>query len=414
MVKDKKYDVIIVGGGLVGLTQSILLAQNGVKILCLDQQSEKGLSNNPFLKRTTAISYGSHQILKAANLWDQISPLSCPIHSIEVKDGESPTLLKFDLEENNDATAAKGYGWVIENSLLQKILIQKIKSLSKATYETGLRVTHIQNNEDDVSVQTSTKKDYRAKLLIGADGRQSFVRQAAGIATEEFSYNQNAIISIITHEHSHQNIALEHFNADGPLAILPMTDDENGNHRSSIVYTEKSNSKNSVINWSAETFLIFLKQKFPISYGDITITTTPMSYPLGYVHADKFISGRIALIGDAAHGIHPVAGQGLNLGLRDVAALTELILEHHRGKQDWGDKNLLETYQKSRKSDTLLMSIFTDGLNRIFSNDFATARLGRKIGLKLLNNIKPLKDNIISQSMGTFGKIPNIIKRGKI
>ena len=414
MAVKKSFDVIVVGGGLVGLLQSILLAQNNISVLCIDKQDEKSVNKNPFYKRTTAISYGSQQLLKFTDLWDQLAPYSCPIQKIEVLDGQSPTLLKFDLDDNKEAKKANGFGWVIENQHIQDVLIKALKKLKYATYISGIGAENIHVDGDQIHLKTSNQQSYSAKLLIGADGRQSFVRRSADIKTESFSYNQNAVISIIEHENDHQNIAVEHFKSSGPFAILPMTDGPKGQKRSSIVWTEESETQNSILSWSDKTYLTALRQKFPERYGDIINTTERFSYPLGFIHAQSYIADRIALIGDAAHGIHPVAGQGLNLGLRDVASLSELIIEARINNTDIGDKNLLTNYQQLRKSDNSYMAFLTDGLNRLFAHKSKTMRLGRKFGLKLFSHLKPAKNHLIAQTMGTSGKIPNLMKNRKI
>jgi 2-octaprenyl-6-methoxyphenol hydroxylase len=411
MAKTRSYDIIVVGGGLVGLIQSIMFAQNDINVLCLDKQSTKTLKSSPFYKRTTAISYGSRQLFEYAGLWDQISPYACPIQSIEVLDGDSPTLLEINLNDDLDAKEADGFGWVVENNHIQTILLKALKKLKKATYKDNIEVSSIKNDNHNVTITTKNKHEFTANLLIGADGRQSFIRKACSIKTEFFSYNQNAIVSIVEHEKPHQNTAVEHFKSSGPFAILPMINGSNNKNRSSIVWTEDQNEKNSILKWDKETYLTALRQQLPASYGDILDTSERFSYPLGFVHAHQYIAERVALIGDAAHGIHPVAGQGLNLGLRDVATLSELIIEAKTLGKDIGNKKILSQYQDLRQSDNSYMSFLTDGLNRLFANDKKTIRTARKIGLKLFNKIKPARHHFISQMMGTSGRVPNILKR---
>jgi 2-octaprenyl-6-methoxyphenol hydroxylase len=410
--KDQKnYDVIIVGGGLVGLLQTLLLAQHNFNVLCIDKQKSKTSQNSALARRTTAISYGSHQLLKAAHLWEDVLPYACAIKNIEVLEGSSPTLLNFDINEDNDALKAGGFGWVIENHHLSRILLEKIKSSTTADHIDGCTVTDINVGTNNIDIQANTGLSYGAKLLIGADGRQSFIRRHCGIEVEEFSYNQNAIVSIVTHESSHDNTAIEHFRSSGPFAILPMCDDENGNHRSSIVWTEKEDTKRSILNFDEATYLVALRAQFPSQYGDIISTSERASFPLGYIHAHNYIATRIALIGDAAHGIHPIAGQGLNLGLRDIAALTELLIEHRNN--DLGDTLLLSKYQQKRSNDNKLMASSMDYLNKLFSNNIKTVGVMRKIGLKAINYFAPAKKIILSQTMGTSGNIPDTIKSGK-
>lgn len=410
MAKENSYDVIIVGGGLVGLLQSILLAQNNIKVLCLDKQDHKIETHSPFYKRTTAISYGSQQLFKLAGLWDKLLPFACSIQKIEVLDGQSPTLLTLDLDDNQIAQKEKGFGWVIENHHIQKVLLKDLKKLKTATYKSNIEAAKISNAGNQISVITNNNEVYTASLLIGADGRQSFIRKACGIKAESFNYHQNAIVSIVTHENTHDNLAIEHFRSSGPFAILPMTDNSKGKHRSSIVWTEESDTKNSIMNWDERTYLTGLRQNFPQKYGSILSTSERFSYPLSFIHAHSYISDHVALIGDAAHGIHPVAGQGLNLGLRDIATLTELIIKAKNENLNIGNKDLLTKYQQLRKSDNSYMAFLTDSLNRLFSNRRKSFRLGRKIGLKLFSHFKPAKEHLIEQTMGTSGKIPSLLK----
>jgi 2-octaprenyl-6-methoxyphenol hydroxylase len=407
----KSYDVIVVGGGLAGLLQTLLLAQHGFNVLCVDQQKSKDLQTSTLSKRTTAISYGSHQLLKAAHVWKDVLPYACAIKSIKVLDGGSPILLNFDISEDQDALKAEGFGWVIENHHLIHTLSNKIKSLPTVDYIDECAVTDILTHKSYIEIQTSLGLNYSAKLLIGADGRGSFIRRHNGIEVEEFSYNQNAIVSIISHENPHHNTAIEHFRSSGPFAILPMCDDNQGLHRSSIVWTEEAHAHKSILDFDDQTYLIALQEQFPTNYGDIINTSARTSFPLGYIHAHQYIASRIALIGDAAHGIHPIAGQGLNLGLRDIAALTELLIEQK--ENDIGSVKLLDQYQQKRISDNHLMSLSTDCLNKLFSNNMKTTRLVRKIGLKIMDRFSPAKKAILSQTMGTSGNIPNAIKHGK-
>lgn len=405
MVKEaENFDVIIIGGGIAGLLQTILLAQNNIPTLCLDKQSTADLKNSPLSKRTTAISYGSAQIFKRADLWNDLLPHACPIQDIQIKDGRSPTLLNFEIAEDEAAYQEGAFGWVIENYYIRDVLIAKIKTLPHAVYIEGCAVENIQTASENIEISTRDNKEYSATLLIGADGRQSYVRQHCKIETEEHSYDQRAIVSIITHQNPHHNIAVENFKSSGPFAILPMMDNAQGAHRSSIVWTEEANTKNSIMNFKDKTFLAALNAQFPEEYGDILSASERFAYPLGYVHAHSYIAPRISLIGDAAHGIHPIAGQGLNLGLRDIAALSDLIIQTHNDKQDIGSKNLLEQYQLNRRGDNHFMSFATSGINSIFSNNKKSMRQLRKIGLKLIGRIKPARKIILTHAMGTNKK----------
>lgn len=410
MFKNKPYDVIVLGGGLTGLTQSILLAQNGLKVLCLDKKDPKAEKNSPFYQRTTAISYASSQLLKATDVWKDIQKHACPIQTIDVKDGASSSLLTL----HHDAEKSDAFGWVVQNGLLIETLTKALKKQKNATYITHFEVQNIDQNDDEVIITDTKDKTYNAQLLIGADGRQSYVRTHLNIEAEEFLYDQNAVVAIITHTNDHYNQAVEHFRQSGPFAILPMTPLKKGHYRSSIVWTEETKTKTSLMDMNDEIFLTAIREQIPSTYGDILKIESRFSYPLGYIHAHDYIGKRTVLIGDAAHGIHPIAGQGLNLGLRDVAVLTELLIENKMIDQDLGSNSILKQYQKLRRADNTIMAVETDQINRIFASSKLVTKIARKIGLKTIDNIDGLKEKLTRQMMGLSGNIPRLIKEGKI
>lgn len=408
MNKKNSYDVIVLGGGITGLIQSILLAQNNIRVLCLDKKDEKKEKTSPFYQRTTAISYGSSQLLRVINLWDKIEKFACPIKTIDIKDGAPSSLLTLSDQQKQI------FGWVVQNGILIDVLTKEIKKLKFASYATDCAVQNIDPHDDHIRITDNHNKTYSASLLIGADGRQSFVRQSFNIPTESFPYNQNAVVAVITHTNPHNNNAVEHFRKSGPFAVLPMMNDKKGRHRSSIVWTEEKNAKTSRIDMDDAMFLIALSEQLPSEYGDILKIESRFSYPLGFIHAHHYISTRTALIGDAAHGIHPIAGQGLNLGLRDVACLSERIIENQAIHQDIGSNSLLAQYQNARRADNTLMAFETDQINRLFSSTNAMTKILRKMGLRTMNRSAFLKQKLIDQMMGQSGNIPRFIKDGKI
>jgi len=414
IMKKTSADVVIIGGGLAGLTQALILGQNGVSVICLDKEKEEAQSHSAVNLRTTVISYGSHQLMKAAKIWNSLEPYACPIQDIHVNDGNSSLLLQFNLKEDVDASKAEGFGWVVENFNIRNILLSAIKEEENITLIHGQSAQKFECSDHFISVQTDENNKYEASLIIGADGRQSFTRQSMHIEADEHDYKQRAIVSIVTHENNHNNIAVENFRSNGPFAILPMLNDSHGNHRSSIVWTEEKGTKESIMDLDNQTYLMALRQRFPQRYGQIIQSTERFAYPLGLIHAHHYIAPRCALIGDAAHGIHPIAGQGLNLGLRDVAELTDLILQARKENSDFGSKILLNIYQKNRITDNRLMIGVTHNLNSLFSNNNSIVKLSRKTGLSFFGKIKPAKKIITKQMMGLSGHVPKIIKEGKI
>ncbi|MEM6780458.1 MAG: UbiH/UbiF/VisC/COQ6 family ubiquinone biosynthesis hydroxylase [Pseudomonadota bacterium] len=389
-------DIAIIGGGLSGLALACILAQNGLEVVCIDKEDTKKTLKTQYDGRTTAISAGSKNVLEQAGIWNDIIKQGCPIRDIHITDSGSPILLEFLSAD----VSADAFGWIFENLTLRQALIKKAKKLKSLTHFAPAEVSNMRVDDSNVTISIDDKLTIEAKLLIGADGRGSFVRQWAGIETRQWSYNQQAVICTVTHENSHDNIAVEDFRAEGPFAILPMEKDKKGQHRSSVVWTEH-NPKNSAMDWSEQTFNAGLTARFPERYGDVKLASKRFVYPLGLIHAHDYIAPRTALVADAAHGIHPIAGQGLNLGYRDIAELSKLLITAKSEREDLGNVALLEKYQKARRMDNMTMAAATDSLNALFSNPVTPVRLVRKMGLKAIQKITPTKKFFMRQAMGT-------------
>jgi 2-octaprenyl-6-methoxyphenol hydroxylase len=242
--------------------------------------------------------------------------------------------------------------------------------------------------------------EIEAKLIVGADGKKSFTRDWMDVPVREWNYKQRAVICTAAHEHPHNNEAVEHFWPEGPFAILPMSDDENGTHRSSVVFTEHGPEQNSLMKLSDEEFNAELRRKFPENYGHVEMIGRRAVHALSLVHAARYIAPRMCLVADAAHGIHPIAGQGLNLGFRDVKALGDLT----KGAKDPGNQDILENYQRTRRFDNMAMVAVTDGLVRLFSNNSPSMRALRRTGLKLVGKLPAAKRFFIRQAMGDRGR----------
>ncbi|MFK7840498.1 MAG: UbiH/UbiF/VisC/COQ6 family ubiquinone biosynthesis hydroxylase [Bdellovibrionales bacterium] len=395
--KDKKkpanaYDVIIVGGGLSGLTLACLLGQNNVKTLCVDHADPKNQNKD---LRTTAISYGSSKILSQAGIWDAMLKKASPINDIQILDANSPLLLQFLSSEVND----KAFGWIVENADLRQALIKKTKSLKSLTHLAPAKIKDFILKDDKAGIILEKGEDITAQLVIGADGRGSSVREWMDIPTRQWSYNQRAVICCVTHENPHNGVAVEHFWPEGPFAVLPMSDQKK-QHRSSVVFTEHGPEKHSLMHFSDEEFEVALNARFPNSYGKVKMLSKRAAYPLNLIHATDYIGPRMALVADAAHGIHPIAGQGLNLGFRDVDKIASLIIQAKEQSEDLGSAKLLQNYQSARRFDNMSMVAVTDGLVRLFSNNLPPIRLLRRAGLKFVSKIKPVKQFFMKQAMG--------------
>lgn len=399
-------DVIIVGGGLSGLSMTCLLASHGVSVICIDRDTPVYEVDDIPDGRTTAISYGSHKVLAEGGIWEGLAPHCCPIEQIDITDGDSPILLSFSSEE----VGGRIFGWIAENRYMRVATYDRLKQLKSASHIAPATVKDFTRDEDSAGVILDNGETYRAKLVIGADGRNSFTRDWMGIDTRSWPYNQTALICNVFHENPHDYIALENFRTQGPFAILPMTDDAQGRHRSSLVWSQHGKQAFAMAHESEDVFNAALNARFPERYGHVELATKRQAFPLNLIHAHQYIAPRMALIADAAHGMHPIAGQGLNMGYRDVAALGTLIIDAVKDGKDAGAPDLLESYQRQRRFDNMTMMGATDTLTRLFSSRLPGIGLLRKFGLKTVATLPPAKQFFMKQAMGASGLLPAMIR----
>jgi 2-octaprenyl-6-methoxyphenol hydroxylase len=392
---NQHYDVVIVGGGPSGCALACLLGKQGIKTACIDQENPALPVTDAHDGRTTAVSYGSSDILKNAGVWDRIESQGCPIEDIHIMDSGSPALLTFLVKDVGE----EAFGWIFENRILRGALFETMKRLPAITHLAPAHVVDYDLHEDHVCIILKDHPPITAKLVVGCDGRQSFTREWMGIGTRGWSYDQYAIVCTVRHENPHGHIAVEDFRPEGPFAILPMQDDSHG-HRSSIVWTNHGHARPTPMDWNDETFNAALNVRFPAFYGRVERLGKRFSYPLGLIHAHRYTGPRMALVGDAAHGIHPIAGQGLNMGLRDVAALADLLGNEKNNKGDFGSESALKHYESARRLDTLAMVAATDQLNALFSNRNPLLRPIRMAGLRLVQKIAPARQFFMKQAMG--------------
>lgn len=412
-MRDIRSSVVIVGGGPAGLTLACVLASAGVDVVCIDRDAPTHQAAQKFDGRTTAISYASHRVMQAAGVWDAMLPHCAPILDIRVADGASPLYLHFD---STDDGADKPFGWIIENTLMRQALFARAKNLKKHLHHLApVEIASFSNDANNAGVTLKDGRKVTAPLMIGADGRNSATRCWLGIEARTHDYGQTAIVCNVAHELDHENVALEHFLPAGPFAVLPMTDDRQGAHRSSIVWTEHGNDAASILKLSSADFDRRLQSMFGTQLGKARHVSAPMAYPLSLLHADTYIASRVALIAEAAHAIHPIAGQGLNLSMRDIAVLAELIVDRLRLGLDPGATALLSEYESLRRFDVMLMTSMTDLLNRLFSNDSPAIAAIRDLGLAAVEKTAPLKRYFASHAMGLSGRqVPRIIETGRL
>ena len=399
--KTSDADVLIVGGGLVGMTLAVALAGAGVRVAVIDRADPAAMRNAAFDGRVSSLAQGSVRILEGIGVWPKIAPLAEAILEIRVSDGTSPLFLHYDHADVGD----RPLGYIAENRTSREALFGVAESLPDLRLFAPVALGALTCTAEGVEAALEDGHIIRARLAVGADGARSQTRERAGISTVDWSYRQTGIVCTVAHERPHRGIAHERFLPAGPFAILPMT----GN-RSSLVWTEKASLAPDILALDEPAFLAEMTARFGDFMGRLEVAGPRWSYPLALRHARRYVSERLALVGDAAHAIHPIAGQGFNLGIRDAAALAELVVDRLRLGLDPGSPDVLAHYQRWRRFDATTMIAVTDGLNRLFSNDIAPVRLARDLGLAAVNQTKPLKRAFMRHAMGMSGNLPRLAR----
>jgi len=397
-------DVIVGGGGMVGLTLSLALAGGGLKVIVADPLPAEAALDARFDGRVSALSYSSVRMMQALGLWDDLAPDAQPINDILVTDAAlggkpSPFSLHFDSSE-----IGQPMGHIAENRHIRRALFAGAAREPNVTSAVAA-MTNLENVPGGILAMLSNGDTVEARLAVAADGRESPMRERMGIGTIQWSYPQWGIVATVEHEHPHNGTAYEHFLPSGPFAILPMT----GN-RSSLVWTEREEIAPAMMKLSDAEFDAEIAQRFGSHLGATKAAGPRWSYPLKFHLSRAYVKPRFALAGDAAHGIHPIAGQGLNLGFKDAAALAETVLDTARVGLDIGGIDALKRYERWRRFDSFTLAASTDALNRLFSNDIAPLRLARDFGIGVVDSIGPLRRFFMRHAGGDIGKLPRLMK----
>ncbi|MBV8538938.1 MAG: UbiH/UbiF/VisC/COQ6 family ubiquinone biosynthesis hydroxylase [Alphaproteobacteria bacterium] len=405
-------DVVIIGGGLVGLTLARALGSAGLAVTVVDRERPARAADDAFDGRASAIAWGSAQVLRGLGLWEHLAPHAEPIRDIRVSDGASLLFLHYDHREAGLAAGGQPapLGYIVENRFIRRALYAALAETTELQLMAPADVVGLDRGAARVEASLTDGRRVRASLAIACDGRESPLRAAAGIEVVRWRYEQVGIVSAITHERPHHGIAHERFLSAGPLAILPLPDSAAGEHQSSIVWTERAALAPLMLGLRADQFAVEIQRRFGDGLGEIHAAGRRWSYPLGLVHAKRYTANRLVLAGDAAHAIHPIAGQGLNLGLRDVAALAECIVDAARLGLDVGLGDALARYERWRRFDNLVLAATTDGLNRLFSNDVPPVRLLRDVGLGVVNRVPAAKRLFMRHAMGLLGDLPRLVR----
>lgn len=396
--------IVICGGAFAGLALALALRQGlgpDIPVVVADPALGMRPSRDP---RATAIVAACRRLFEALGVWEEVAPNAQPILDMVVTDSEladatRPAFLTFA----GEVEPGEPFAHMVEN----RNLIDALAARSEAA-GVDLRATAVNNYEaraDGIDVTLADGTTIAASLLVAADGARSKLRERAGIVTHGWEYDQSGIVVTVGHERDHHGRAEEHFLPAGPFAILPLT-----GKRSSLVWTETRKEAERIVALGEEEFHAELEQRFGLHLGEIKALDKPRAFPLGYFVARSFIAERLALVGDAAHVIHPIAGQGLNMGLKDVAALAEVVVDAARLGMDPGDAGVLERYQRWRRFDTMAMGVATNSLNLLFSNHSKVLRAVRDIGLGLVDRAPPLKNLFIREAAGLTGEVPRLLK----
>jgi len=412
---DTATNIIIIGGGLAGLASAVGLASAGFAVTVVDRISATDQVDPGFDGRASAVAFASSQLLRATGVWPHVDDVAQPILEIRVSDGPSLLHLHFDHRDLASAGLVAGQlptplGYMVENRHMRLALQARAAELGdKISYRAPAEVSSIARDNAGVTVHLADGDSVRAPLLMGVDGRGSLVRRDAGIQVSGWGYGQVGIVCAIEHELSHGGVAHERFMPSGPFAILPLTD-----NRASLVWTEKAAHQQAIMALGPRAFEAEVQRRVGDFLGDVKVAGGRWSYPLTLSFADSYIAQRTALLGDAAHGIHPIAGQGLNMAFRDIAALVEILQDARKLGLDIGSADVLARYEDWRRFDNSVLQGVTDVLNRLFSNDIAPMRHARDVGLAVVDKIPPLKRFFMSHARGMVGQLPRLLTGEKL
>lgn len=405
-----RVDALIVGGGPVGALTGCCLAQAGLKVAVVEAAEPCALARPGTDGRAIAIALSARRVFAAAGIWPLMEDEAEPILEIRVTDNHAPVFLHYD----HGAIGEDPFGWIVEQTTIRRAVLARLMDSPGARLIAPARIVTLDRGPSLVTATLSTGEIIQAPLLVAADGRPSRTRQDAGIAITRLDYRQSGIVTTIAHERPHRGIAHERFLPAGPFAILPMRGTRSAPHRSSIVWTERLELAPAIVAQPDGDFLAELKMRMGDFLGRIELAGARLHYPLTLQLAERAIDHRLVLIGDAAHGMHPVAGQGMNMGVRDVAALAETVVDAHRAGLDIGGPDVLARYQRWRRFDNLLMLGLTDALVRLFSNDVGPVRLARDLGLAAVQRLPGAKRFFMRHAMGIVGDLPRLMRGEKL
>ncbi len=409
---DGSTRIVIAGGGIAGLSLALALKQalgEAFSVTLADPAVEAAPKAD---NRAYAVAAGARAMLETLGIWEAVAGKAQAMTEMVISDSRTsdavrPVFLTFE----GEVEPGRPFAHMVENAALVAALKAACQRAEVELRPVGVR--RFETGEEAVEIVFADGARAPAALLVAADGARSRLREQAGIGWVGWEYGQSGIVATIGHERPHHGRAVEHFLPSGPFAILPLADGGRLGHRSSIVWTERSENVAPLLSLDSDDILAEIETRFGLELGEISLESPVSAHPLGFGVARRFVDERLALLGDAAHLIHPIAGQGLNLGLKDVAALAETIVDAARLGLDPGTRDVLADYEKARRFDTVAMGAMTDGLNRLFSNDVTPLRLARDFGLGLVDRLPGLKRFFIREAAGMTGTPPRLL-RGEV
>ncbi|MFN3576302.1 MAG: FAD-dependent monooxygenase [Tabrizicola sp.] len=403
---ERDADILIAGGGLNGPALALALAQGGFRVTVIDARPAPARAEAGFDGRAYALAIASTRLLTAIGVWPRVADRAQPILEIKASDGRAgegaaPFFLHFDAAEIEEGPM----GHMLEDRHLYAAFLAAMQAMPGVTLLSGETVVAQETGPEGVTVTLASGRRLTGGLIVGCDGRGSGVSARAGIRRVGWGYGQTALVTAVRHERDHRGIAHQFFMPSGPLAILPLK----GGQHSSIVWSETDATAAAIQALPDDAYLAALRPRFGDFLGQIALAGDRFTYPLSLSLAERFIAPRVARVGDAAHGGHPIAGQGLNLGLRDVAALAEVLILARRRGEDPGSPAALEEYQRWRRFDATTLALGMDGVNRLFSSDNPLLRLGRDLGMGVIGALPGLRRSFIRQAAGLTGELPRLL-----
>lgn len=401
----ERRDLLILGGGLVGMTLALAAAKAGISSNVVDRASPEELTAAGADGRASAISTASWNLFNNIGLAKRLEPLGCPIDAIAVTDGMKPGRIDFRPEPEEGSL-----GRMFANRDLRLALFDAARAEPLIAWHTRAEPVERERGPFGARVTLADGRALAGSLLVAAEGRQSPTRDEAGFSMARWEYRHRAMVTALYHEKPHENVAWEIFYPAGPFALLPLLDSPDGRHRSALVWTVDEKHAAGVNALSDKAFLGEVARHMHGLFGAIELAAPRMSYPLRFHHSGRLVEDRLVVIGDAAHGMHPIAGQGLNLGLRDVGALVEVLSEGARLGLDFGDAQLLSRYEKWRGLDTFMVMAATDGINRLFGLPGRLPSAARRLGMGAVQRLPALKRFFMDEARGMSGKLPGLLQ----